>query len=232
MSVLRSSIDDSPSVMRKPTMSVTMMTKVMPMAPTIVRSRCDSRSQRSRSACILSFNVMTLAPSRTRRGDGEIELFELARLRLLARGRRVARRRRRHRRDLALLRRLEALDLVELRRQVVDLRRGFDGAFHINLFWLYFELRNIEFSLIARWDVARDLVEDVVSGHRRHRRKSALGPAVQLLRHRLAVDARLAEQLDGLLAQARLQRLALLAQPAQRRGGVDRREGEDGQHRG
>src|SRR5437762_2237776 len=125
MSALRSSIDDSPSVMRKPTIIVTMMTKVTPMAPTMVRSRCDSRSQRSRKACILSLNVIAPPPSRTRRCDGERELLELARL--LA-GRVVARRRRRHRRDLARLDVLETLDVLQLGGQVVDLRRGLGGT--------------------------------------------------------------------------------------------------------
>src|SRR2546423_3216281 len=146
MSPLRSSIDDNPSVMRKPTMSVTMMTKVTPMAPTMVRSRCDKRSHLSRSACILSLKVMARLPSRTRRGDGEIELLELARL--LAR-RIVARRRRGHGRDLARLDGLEAVDLFQLGDQIVDLGGGFDGTLDIRFFRLYFELRNIEFSLIA-----------------------------------------------------------------------------------
>src|SRR3954470_252811 len=128
MLALRSSIDDSPSVMRNPTMSVTMTTKVTPMAPTMVRSRCDNRSQRSRKACILSLNVIARPPSRTRRGDGERELLDLARL--LAR-RIVARRRRRHRRELALLDVLEAFDLGELVGQLVELRRRLDRALDI-----------------------------------------------------------------------------------------------------
>src|SRR5262245_10415256 len=138
MAALRSSIDASPSVMRKPTIIVTMMTKVTPSAPTMVRSRCDRRSQRSRSACILSFKVIVRLRSRARRGDGERELLELARFPLLA-GRIVARRRRRHRRDLALLDVLEAVDLAQLRRQLVDLRGGLGRAFDVGLFRLYIQ---------------------------------------------------------------------------------------------
>src|SRR4051812_22768769 len=121
--------------MRKPTMSVSMRTKVTPSAATMVRSRCDKRSHLSRKACILSLNVMARPPSRTRGDDGEIELLELARL--LA-GRIVARRRRRDRRDLAGLDRLEAVDLLELADQIVELRGGLERALHIGLFRLYF----------------------------------------------------------------------------------------------
>src|SRR5438309_10269608 len=107
MSLLRSPIDASPSVMRKPTMSVIMRTKVTPMAATIVRSRCDKRSHLSRKACILSLNVIAPPPSRTRRCDGEIELPELARRIVVGI---VAGRTRRHLGDLALLDVLEAVD--------------------------------------------------------------------------------------------------------------------------
>src|SRR6266542_3140782 len=158
MSRLRSSIVDSPSEMRNPTIKVTITTKVTPSAPTMVRSRCDRRSHLSRSAWNRSFNVIVVGPrSRARGGDVEGELLELARL--LAGGV-VARGRRRHRRDLAGLDVLvEALDLLERAHQLVDLRRGLGGALDIGFLRFDIELEDIDFRFIARRHVLRDLVE-------------------------------------------------------------------------
>src|SRR5260370_18286328 len=122
MLALRSSSVASPSVMRKPTMSVTMITKVTPRAATIARSRCESRSHLSRNACSRSLNVMSIARFRSRTGRRNVEgeglhFAGLVAVALLGR-RLIARRQRRPRRDLVLLALAEAVDLAQRRLQI------------------------------------------------------------------------------------------------------------------
>src|SRR5260221_8121336 len=123
--------------------------------------------------------LMTAPSSRTPRGDVERELLAAAR----------------HLGDGALGDLLEAFDVFELRRHLVDGRPRIDGALDERLLGADVELEDVELDSVGGRRVARELIEQVIRGRLGQRREVLAETLLEELRDLRRVVARLPEPL-------------------------------------
>src|SRR5256885_3983471 len=139
-----------PSGIAKPSQIASVSGVTIASTTTSRRSRGEMRSQKSRALSV----IVDMATSHALRGDRQAKLLGAV---LAGVG-------------VAALDFFEALDLLELGDQQIDLFRRLRRAFEIDLLIVDIELVDIDRHLVLGRDVRVDLDQHVVRGHLRQRR--------------------------------------------------------------